>query len=68
LQDTRERDAQQTPQNGNIKVEVARQDVNALRAAHEPVELVEHADAAASERGERCAGDAEVREGAEAED
>jgi hypothetical protein len=40
---------------------VARQDANALGAPHQPVELVEHADAAPGEGGQRRAGDAHVR-------
>ena len=39
----------------------------AFRATHQAVELVEHADAASGESGQRGAGDAETRKRAEAE-
>src|SRR5256712_2451481 len=67
LQDTGERDAQEAKQDAEVEMDLAAQDADALGAAEQPIELIEHADAATGERGEGRAGNAELGKGAPAE-
>jgi hypothetical protein len=68
LQNAGERDAQQAPEDAEVEMDLAAEDADALRAAEETIELIEHADAAADEDGEGGSGDAEFGERAPAED
>src|SRR6267154_4471251 len=68
LQDAGERNAQQAEQDTEVDAKLVAQDANALRATEEAVELIEHADAAAREGGESCAGDAKSGERPPAKD
>ena len=68
LQDARQRNTKQTQQNGEIQANLAAEDADALAAAQQAVELIQHANAAARERGQGGAGDTELGEWSPAED
>src|SRR6266849_4006962 len=55
-------------QDAEVEMDLAAEDADAFRAAQEAIELIEHADAAAGERGEGCAGNAKLGERPPAED
>src|SRR5947207_2132396 len=56
LQDAGQRDAQEAEQDAEVDMKLAAENADALRAAEETVELIEHADAAAGEGRESRAG------------
>src|SRR5690349_16950900 len=67
LQNARERNAQQSQQNAKVHADLFAQNADALGAAQQAVKLIEHADAAAGERCEGRASNAELWEWAPAE-
>src|SRR5215472_10039670 len=67
LKNAGQRNAQQPQQHLKVDAELAAQNMNALGPLQKAVELIEHADAASGKRGERCAGDAELRKWAPTE-
>src|SRR6266851_34238 len=68
LQYASERDTQQAKQDSEVEMNLAAQDANAFGAAKEPIELVEHANAASGERSESRTGNAKLGEWSPAED
>src|SRR6266849_486855 len=68
LQYASERDTQQAKQDSEVEMNLAAQDANALGAAEETIELVEHADAASGERSESRTGNAKLGEWSPTED
>src|SRR5260370_11053481 len=68
LQDASERDAQEANQDAKVDANLATKDADALGAAEQAIELIEHANAAAGERGEGRTGHADLGEGPPAED
>ncbi len=68
LQDAGERDAKQAQQDTQVDAKLLTEDADALGAAEQAVELIKHANAAAGERGEGGAGDAQFWERSPAED
>src|SRR6266446_246998 len=68
LQDASERDTQEAKQDAKVDANLAAKDADAFGAAEQAIELIEHANAATSERGEGRAGDAELGERSPAED
>src|SRR6266850_5924520 len=67
LENAGERNAQQAPEDAKVETDLAAEDADAFRTAEKAVELVEHADTAAGESGERGSGDAKLGERAPAE-
>src|SRR5260370_1258121 len=60
LQYASERDTQQAKQDSEVEMNLAAQDANALGAAEETIELVEHANATSGECSESRTGDAAI--------
>src|SRR5438876_3755793 len=68
LQDAGQRDAQEAEQDAEVDMKLAAENADALRAAEETIELIEHADAAAGEGRESRTGDSKFWERSPAED
>src|SRR5260370_962354 len=68
LQDASERDAQEAKKDAKVDANLATKDADALGAAEQSIELIEHTNAATGEGGEGRAGDAELGKRPPAED
>src|SRR5216684_4035652 len=68
LQYASERDTQQAKQDSEVEMNLAAQDADALRAAEEAIELVEHTNAASGECSESRTGNAKLGEWSPTED